>query len=96
MFCLFSDRLGQRPFVCRYKGCLKTFTQSTNLKSHILTHYKEKNAIENVSMHNLNAGMETAAAIAIAASNNKNLDTFKDCLYSDPQWNNFSSEYNFI
>lgn len=87
MFSLISGLLGQRPFVCRYKGCLKTFTQSTNLKSHILTHYKEKNTIENVPLH-LKTGMETAAAIAVASSN-KNLNPTADCLFPDSKWNHF-------
>ncbi|NXU63108.1 TYY1 protein, partial [Horornis vulcanius] len=31
------------PYVCPFDGCNKKFAQSTNLKSHILTHAKAKN-----------------------------------------------------
>lgn len=34
---------GDRPYVCPFDGCNKKFAQSTNLKSHILTHAKAKN-----------------------------------------------------
>lgn len=34
--------LGDRPYVCPFDGCSKKFAQSTNLKSHILTHAKAK------------------------------------------------------
>ena len=33
---------GDRPYVCPFDGCSKKFAQSTNLKSHILTHAKAK------------------------------------------------------
>lgn len=33
---------GDRPYVCPFDGCNKKFAQSTNLKSHILTHAKAK------------------------------------------------------
>lgn len=33
---------GDRPYVCPFDGCNKKFAQSTNLKSHILTHAKSK------------------------------------------------------
>ena len=31
---------GDRPYVCPFDSCNKRFAQSTNLKSHILTHAK--------------------------------------------------------
>lgn len=34
--------IGDRPYVCPFDGCSKKFAQSTNLKSHILTHAKAK------------------------------------------------------
>lgn len=33
---------GDRPYVCPFDACNKKFAQSTNLKSHILTHAKAK------------------------------------------------------
>lgn len=33
---------GDRPYVCPFDGCNKKFAQSTNLKSHILTHARAK------------------------------------------------------
>jgi len=33
---------GDRPYVCPFDECSKKFAQSTNLKSHILTHTKKK------------------------------------------------------
>ncbi|GIY87527.1 transcriptional repressor protein YY1 [Caerostris extrusa] len=33
---------GDRPYVCPFDACSKKFAQSTNLKSHILTHAKAK------------------------------------------------------
>ena len=33
---------GDRPYVCPFDTCSKKFAQSTNLKSHILTHAKQK------------------------------------------------------
>lgn len=38
---------GDRPYVCPFDGCNKKFAQSTNLKSHILTHAKAKLVIRN-------------------------------------------------
>ena len=34
---------GERPYVCPFEDCAKSFVQSTNLKSHIGTHYKSRN-----------------------------------------------------
>lgn len=31
---------GDKPYVCPFDSCNKRFAQSTNLKSHILTHAK--------------------------------------------------------
>lgn len=38
----FNMMSGDRPYVCPFDGCSKKFAQSTNLKSHILTHAKAK------------------------------------------------------
>lgn len=40
---------GDRPYVCPFEGCNKKFAQSTNLKSHILTHAKQKSGRGSVS-----------------------------------------------
>ena len=32
--------LGDRPYACPFENCGRSFAQSTNLKSHILTHAK--------------------------------------------------------
>lgn len=39
---------GDRPFVCPFKDCTKQFAQSTNLKSHMLTHTKMANMGKNM------------------------------------------------
>ena len=33
---------GERPFVCNYEGCGKSFTRSSHLKTHKLVHTGEK------------------------------------------------------
>lgn len=33
---------GERALVCSYEGCHRSFVQSNNLKSHILTHARQK------------------------------------------------------
>ena len=46
--------IGDRPYVCPFDGCLKKFAQSTNLKSHILTHAKSKNYSNPTTTNNSN------------------------------------------
>ena len=54
--------LGDRPYVCPFDSCNKRFAQSTNLKSHILTHAKSQKPKTPVA----NGGPDGAPGVATA------------------------------
>lgn len=76
---------GDRPYVCPFDGCQKKFAQSTNLKSHILTHAKAQSRNfpgSKKQMSMVDVGMEAAAAVAAAASGaNQNSNNSADDAY---------------
>ncbi|VVC98855.1 unnamed protein product [Leptidea sinapis] len=61
---------GDRPYVCPFDGCNKKFAQSTNLKSHILTHAKAKsrNSLSRSTINNYDSARTTPQFVQLEMS----------------------------
>ena len=67
---------GEKPYVCRFKGCEKRFTQSSNLNAHEKTHkellLKEGNNIDINMINNMNLNLDINNNIIINNNMNNN------------------------